>query len=266
MPRRKMTDEEKKAFGEKMKKAREAKANAEGPKEEAATVPEEPTTSNNDQTIDELRRMVLELKAQNDAFLAGAASVTGGSTGAQVSNGKVIGTTEKYPILKNLYEDPRPRLFEEPRLKRIAFESNYELNFEVSTASYPTKDGINMIEPKFKLQLVQVVLDDNGEPTNKRVGKAQIIFFEDPETALKVAEQYGLEVDTENEQKFLNDMRYIRVRDWLFDCFWPKGINAEQKNKRPVVIGGQVVDTWEVSTENSGAKIPFDQLDNKLKA
>lgn len=239
---------------------------------QAPTPVEPPTTGNPNSEMDELKRMVLELKEQANkkdellsAYIAGAAS---NQNATNVVNGKVIGTTERYTLNKQNYEDPRPRLFDEPRLKRIAFDTNYELNYEMSSWSYETKDGRNMVEPKFKLQLIQVVLDDDGEPTNQRVGKAQIIFFEDPSTAITMANQLGLPVDEENETKFLNDMRYIRMRDWLFECFWPSKGGNQKSNKREMVIGGQVVETWEVSKEEDGSstKLKFDQLGSKLRA
>lgn len=226
-----------------------------------------------DPTVAELMRQVQELKdamasqakanPQTDLIEA-LKALSGNGNGAQVSGGRIVGTQEKHSTNLDLYDDPRPRLMQEPRLKRIAFDQNYELGFNVGVTQYETKDGLNMKEPKFHLQLIQIVLDDNGEPTNQRIGKAQMIFFEDPATAIEVANRMGLPVDEENQTAFLNEMRYYRVRDWLFECFWPPKTDANTNNLREMVINGQVVQTWEVNSENS-AKIPFDKLENKLR-
>lgn len=232
--------------------------------------PHEPTNhSSDDPSIIELTKMVLELKKQLDEknsqpdLATQLATALGG--GSQVSRGRLVGTTEKYSVNKNHYEDPRTRLFAETRLKRIAFDSNYELEWDIAVTSYETKDGVQMKEPKFTLSLVQIVLDDDGEPTNRRIGKARMVFFEDPDTAIVVANQNGIEVDETNEEQFLNDMRFIRVRDWLLECFWAPKADVSKSNKTQMVIGGQVVDTWEVSSEGS-ARIDFSALNSKLKA
>lgn len=237
------------------------------PQTEQTQEPQQPVTSV-DPSVADLTRMVLELKKQlettqavNQAYAAGQASMGQ----SQVQGGRLVGTTEKFSVNKDLYEDPRPRLLSETRLRRIAFDANYELDWDISVTSYETKDGVQMKEPKFTLKLNQVVLDDDGEPTDMRIGKAQLIFFEDPATAIVVANQNGIAVDEQNEAQFLNNMRYIRARDWLFECFWPAKVDRTQSSRQTMAIGGQVVDTWRVSTEGS-AKIDFDSLGNKLRA
>lgn len=215
--------------------------------------------------------MVLELKQQledsnrlNQAYFAGTQSVQSAQS-TTVNNGRLVGTTAKFSVDPKQYEDPRDRLRAEPRLRRVAFDTNYELDFDVSVTSYDTKDGLMMKEPKFTLSLNQIVLDDDGEPTTGRIGKARIVFFEDPQTAVLMANKLGIPIDDENEAKFLNDMRYIRVRDWLYECFWPPKVETARANKREMVVGGQIVDVWEKSSENASA-IPFDTLNSKLKS
>lgn len=214
--------------------------------------------------IAELTKMVLELKSQLEEKQTPdlAQSLAAALGNNQPRQTKV---TDKYSLDLTLYQDPRERLRQEPRLQRVAFDANYELDWEVLPVTYETRNDGPQREPKFTLSLVQVVLDDDGEPTNKRVGKARMVFFEDPATAIVIANQHGLPVDEENERDFLNAMRYLRIRDWLFECFWPPRTDQTKSNKRMEVIGGQQVETWEISTEGS-AKIPFGELNTKLKA
>ncbi len=279
MPKRgeQMSDElrAKLAEGRAKAKARKEATKAETTKTNTPKPTEEPkqpvdTTPTVDPGLAQLTEMVLELKKQNEekdkilnAFMSGVQS-QGNNVATGNNKGRLVGTTEKYSVDKKVYEDPRPRLFAEPRLKRIAFDQNYELDYDVAVTSYQTVDGVQMKEPKFTIKLNQIVLDDQGEATSKRVGRVQMIFFEDPETAIVVANQNGLPIDDENEAQFLNDMRYIRIRDWLFDFFWKPATSDAQSNKRSEVIGGQVVETWEVSTEGN-AKINFGELNSKLR-
>jgi hypothetical protein len=270
MPRKPMTEEQKQALRERLAKARAAK---QAKNEEKETAPTPTDHGSTDPTVAELTKQVEELKAlvanqqtsnpQTD--LISALQAMAGINGAQISRGRVVGTTEKHSTDLTRYDDPRERLRKEPRLARIAFDTNYELEFDVGVTQYETKDGISLKEPKFHLKLNQIILDEDGEPTNRRMGKAQMIFFEDPATAMEVANRLGLPVDETNETAFLNEMRYMRMREWLFECFWPPKPNTDKGNQTEMVINGQVVQTWEVSTEGN-ARIPFDKLSNKLRA
>lgn len=270
MAKRQYTEEQKQAMRERLALARAAKkSNIELPHEIPKPVEHQapdPGMVELTAMVKELQQKLAEKESQPDlaaAILALAGNNNG--NGTKVSNGRIIGTTQKYSTDLTRYDNPTRRLASEPRLKRIAFDTNYELEFTVGVTRYETKDGLNMEEPKFSLQLVQVVLDDEGERTNQRVGKARMIFFEDPATAIEVANRLGLPIDEENEQEFLNEMRYMRMREWLFECFWPPKPNTDKGNVREMVVDGQVVSTWEVSTEGS-AKIPFDDLNSKLRA
>ena len=272
---RKWTEEQKKAAAERLAAARAKKAELKKLREEgeAATPAPEPTDHGaQDPGIAELTAMVKELQAklqekeqQNPSqdLAAALQTLAGGNSGVQVDRGRVTGTVERFNTDLAAYPDPRERLRQEPRLKRISFDTYYELDFNVAVTRYETKDGIHYKEPKFTLQLIQKVLDDEGEETNQRIGKAQMVFFEDPDTALAVAEQNGLPIDHDNQAAFLNEMRYLRMRDWLLECFWPPKANTDKGNLRDMVVDGRVVQVWEVSSEN-GSKIPFDKLARKL--
>lgn len=236
-----MTEEQKKAFGQKMAAARAAK------KAQTADVSE--TISVED--YNELKRQIEELK--NSFRPVKEQNV------AQVSGTKLLGRTDRYSIDPLNYDDPRARLAKEPKLARFAFDLNYDLNWEFSTVSYQTLDGLNMREPKFTLELAKVVLDENtGEPTNGRYVIARLIMHEDPDVAISVARQEGLDIDEDDEVAFLNEIRYIRMRDWLLSIFYPAAINSTRK-KQQQVIGGKLVEFYEISSENREA-IPFEEL------
>jgi hypothetical protein len=213
--------------------------------------------------VEELKNMFAQSQALNQAFMAGAQS-NGGSS-PQVNNGRLVGTVERYSVDFNRYVDPRDRLTNEPRLQRIAFPANYELEWNIDVTSYETKDGVNMKEPKFNLKLHRIIADEDGEPTDMRAKICQLVFFEDPQTAMVVANDNGLSIDDTNEIDFLNEMRYLRMRDWLFECFWP-GKVKHQNGIHEEVINGQLVEVFTINTDASeGANIPFSQFNSKKK-
>jgi hypothetical protein len=270
-----MTEEQKQAARERLAKARAAKqAKQTSPETNQINPAPEPSQApGNDPDVAELTKMVLELKEQlqsqselNKAFLAGQASAGGNNAqpGVQVgSQGKLIGIRDKYSLDFSKYDDPRDKLKHEPRLERIAFDFNYVLDWKVDTWTYDTKEGYQQREPKFELSLSRILQDENGEDTGRRARVATLVFFEDPQTAVVVAQQNGLPIDQENEQQFLNAMRYLRMRDWLYECFWP----APVKNSGALgeeVIGGRLVQVWTKSSEEA-SPIPFDKMDPRKR-
>jgi hypothetical protein len=57
-------------------------------------------------------------------------------------------------------------------------------------------------------------------------------------------------------------MRYLRVKDWLFDVFWPKP--AQLKDQiREEVIGGTIVQVFTKNSEEPEG-MDFDKLQTKL--
>lgn len=272
MPRKVWTDEEKKAFSIKMKAiraerlAKEAAEKAEvgtpaeqipvsEPKTEVA--PEPQTTNAPEQNTEELLRHALEAIANLTGQLQ-----NNGPAGPQLQNGKLLGTTEKFPTDPSRYPDPRERLANEARLQRFGFKENYELGWNIGTSSYTTIDNIRMTEPKFTLDLINVVHDEStGERTGGRFVEYRMVLHEDPDTALLIARTNGINVDTYAELDFLNEMRYLQMRDWLIECFY-KPTNTAQRKHKEMVINGKLVDYYEVSDENP-TSIPFDQLNTK---
>lgn len=215
-----------------------------------------------DPSVDQLQRAVLET-LQNLFGNMGQAQTHGGASLSEARG--IVGTKERYPVDPNHYPDPRERLSDEARLQTVAFKHNYELDYTCNpTRRYQTQDGIWQVEPQFTLQLNRVLLDPaTSKPTSGRYTICRGIFFEDPDTAIQMAADLGMPIG-DNEFDFLNEMRYIRMRDWLLDAFFTPIDTSPKKNKREMVIDGKQVEYFEVSGEDS-QEIPFSQLKNKLK-
>lgn len=264
------TDEQKKAFGAKMKALREKKL-AEQVVEPAVTevernveldaaIEETPPEVTNvpEPTTEDILKRALEAIATL-AQLTGQNQATAGIN----ANGKLTGTVLKYSLDPSRYPDPTERLSNEQRLGRFGFKENYELRWEITSSEYTTIDNIRMREPKFILDLVKVVYnEDTGVKTNGRYVLYRMVMHEDPDSALTVARQNGVDVDNFEEAAFLNEMRYLQMRDWLVECFY-KPTSTTVTNKREMVIDGKLVEYFEVSSKDN-AKIPFAELDTKV--
>jgi len=210
-----------------------------------------------------LAKQVQELKAMFSAQGPSHQQNTPTQSVSQVSGGRIVGVTDKYIVDPAYYPDFTKRLSEEERLARFAFPINYELTYEFNTSQYETKEGLNMKEPMFKLELLRKQTDPQGNATAGRYLISSATFFEDPQSALVVARQNGLEVDENNYRHFLDEMRYIQMRDWLFENFYPPETFEKKSNRREEVIGGKLVTYFEVSSQNS-ERMPFDQMDRKF--
>ncbi len=130
-----------------------------------------------------------------------------------------------------------------------------------------------MREPEFTVTLLRVVLDDQGErvhitdpKTQEQMDKFYIarrmMFHEDPQAALVIARENNLDIDKDDERTFLNEMRYLRVRDWLFDFFWPKPAQSNEQI-REEAVGGTIVQVFTKSSVEPSA-VDFDKLQNKV--
>ncbi len=255
MPKIQRTEAERKAWGAKMKAAREAKAR----NDKIAEREPELQARLQDPQIEELARQVKELQEQLKVRPVEP------TQGAQLTQRGVVGTIDRYNMDLSVYPDPRQRLSVEPRLKRFSFSDNYELTYEVKPMRYPTIDGIWRQEPQFTLELIAIKYDEEtGDPTDGRYTVCRGIFFEDPDAASIEAQQQGISFeDYTDQQTFLNEMRYLRMRNWLLEAFFPPTNDEPKTNKREMVIGNKLVETWEVSSTEKQA-IPFGNLNTKL--
>ena len=210
-------------------------------------------TIQSDDDLDALKKQIEELK-QMVYWQAQANNPQKVNTHVN-QQGSLVGTTEKFTVDPTYYADPIERLKEEPKLTRFAFKENYEVKYEVGVSEYQTKDGVNMREPKFMMELHGIVFDeDTGEPTNQRYIISRLIAHEDPQTAIVIARQNGIQVDESNERQFLDDMRYLRFRDWLLEAFYPAKADAGSlRDER--AVNGVIREFFTVSTDN-GAEAP----------
>lgn len=281
MPKKDWTPEERAAFGAKMKAAKSAKnknpqtnisnqvpgqvapmtvgyMQVEDKANQTRDLPEEVKETIEDTSdYEALLRRVQELESQE--WRKSRENQDGLST----ANGRVTGTFEKFPMEAAFYPDPTSRLSAEAKLRHFAFPMNYELEFLISESAYTTIDGIRTKEPKFTLELIRIILDEEtGDPTEGRYIICRLIMHEDPDAALAIAREQGIEVADIEEQSFLDEMRYLRMRDWLIECFYPPK-PAPEKNKRDMVIDGKLVEYFEVQSETTQS-VPFGELKNKL--
>jgi hypothetical protein len=256
MPKKKWTEEQRLEWGAKIKAAREAKLKQ---------APVEPTASaqveeQKDSKYEELQARLDEIMETN-ALLKAAVLGQAQASGKATAQG-VIGEVDKYLIDESNYPNPTERLASEPKLvQAVNFPFNYELNYKFDTSSYQTKAGVNMREPRFMVQLNRIVVDDQGNQTDKRYVVKRLIFHEDPQAALSVARENSITVDKTDEKHFLDEMRYLRVRDWLFDIFWPKQATVREGIAEEV-IGGTLVQVF-TKTATEESEIPFEQLKTK---
>lgn len=228
----------------------------------AFETPDEPIQTIADQSdVAELKRQVQELKDMMWQQMLNQTKQNGNTT---VANGQLTGTFEKYSTENTLYPSPVERLKVEQRLQRFAFPINYDLNYTVGVSEYETIDHVRTKEPKFNLELVRIIMDeDTGEPTDGRYVVCQLIMHEDPDAALVIARDNDLVVEEENETKFLNEMRYLRMRDWLLECFYPAPVKKERL-QREMVVNGKLVTYYEVNNEE-GKGMTKENWDNAPK-
>lgn len=232
MPKKNMSPEERKAWGEKMKQARQAKANK-----------KEDIIDNTDD-LNLLKQQIQELQARLNLP----------QQPAPISTKQVITKVTFDPAA---YPDPRERLAAEEKLARIAFPLNYELNWKVEPITYE-EDGLKVRAPRFVLELLGKVYDeDTNEPKKildpvtkewkeQRYVLKKGMFFEDGDSFIAVANQMGIEVPEEASKDFFNEMRYIVFRDWLFENFFPPK-RMPTSAKTETVINNRLVEVFETS-------------------
>lgn len=246
------------------------------PVTEPVKVPEDdvPTDVQGTQSLADIQRQMNELMETNALLKAAILNQSNNQQGVTLGrDNRVLGEVDKYLVDPNNYPDPTPRLSQEKRLQSIAFNHNYELSYTFSIRSYETKSGVNMREPEFLVVLNRIVLDTQGNPVtviNPKTGKSGIkmyrarrmVFHEDPQAALVLARENNILVDREDEKTFLDEMRYLRVRDWLYDIFWPRPAD-EPENIHEEVIGGSLVQVFTKSSEGT-SQVDFDSLQSKV--
>lgn len=171
-------------------------------------------------------------------------------------------TVTKFSINPKDYPDPVVRLTAEPKLAQFAFPVNYELKYDVRSTQYQAKDGTNYIEPQFHLELVQIVRNPStGEDNGKRYVVGRMLMHEDPQAALVVARENGVDIDQYAEKAFLDEMRYLQFRDWVFESFFTP-ISTNHANMSEEVVGGRLVQFYETNNQEA-QRLPFEKISLK---
>ena len=234
MPKKTWTPQERKAFADKMRAARANKQNQSAIKQSD----QEAEVAN--ETVAALLKRIEELEKKQ--FFQPPQQ--------QVTSHGVRGTVVKFSLDPKYYPDPRERLAAEPKLEQQAFKHWFVLKWEIGKVNYQTIDRINITEPKFRLELWKRTQTDDNEPTDKIFRVHKMTFFEDPEAAIQLATDRGHDVPEELVKDFLDEMRYLRCRDWLFEIFWPPKMQRSQVD-REEVIGNRLVPVVELNSADS---------------
>ena len=254
-----MTPEERKAFGEKMRLAREKKAQTTPPVE--TTSQDTPPTSETSPTVQIPVDTLNKLMERLDRLESHKTESLPGNHTPEINNmGRAVGVMQKYAVDVRDYDDPRQELYDLPELTRYAFKENYYLMWDVEAVQYENKWGIAYSEPRFVLKLYKRMFEDDGTPTplmDKVTGK-QIVdeqgrpqfrsylvqrayFFEDPIASMKEAQEMGIPVTNANSKDFLEKMRKLRYRNWLIEIFQPKRPTVQPRTTETVLVGSTQV-------------------------
>jgi hypothetical protein len=256
------TDEERLAFGKKMKALKAKKLEEEKVIMTGPYTPEEVAQAAKDGKV-ELHKPVEEIKEntgvtltqeQFDAIMAKLAEVDVlkaqnlqglAAPAATLTPRGVVGTQDKYPINKSLYSDPRERLYDEAKLSRFNLRENYSIYWKVEITRYQTAQGLWMQEPRFEMELRRKDLDENGKSMGEYVVQ-KFVGHEDYDAAVDIATSIGVDIDPAFGKDFIDEMRYQQIRMWLEELFFPpKTIQQVNGNKSERVVGGRVVTFYE---------------------
>lgn len=232
MPRPKKGSPEAKAWAAEMKAKREAKQQE--PKEEVS-----PSTEIiHDDNVNALLKRIEELEKRQ--FFPPQSS-------APPMTPRTVVT--KYSFNPADYPNPVERFFTESKLKLKGFTKDWwDVGYEVQKVNYE-EDGTKYVAPRFKLELYRILEDEEtGEPSVSRFTRKIGLFFEDPDSFLEIASQHGLNIPESFEKEFMDEMRYLTMRDWLVDIFYPPKSTDKKSNKVETVIGNQLVEVFEVSS------------------
>lgn len=209
-----------------------------------------------------MKRAIEAVEFLKSMGMGGAVAAPAGPT---IQNGKLTGTLDRFPVDANLYVDFTDRLSDDPSLARFGFKENYWLDYRFEVVRYQTIDNIWQQEPKITIDLNRREFnEETGLPTGGAFKMYRIVIHEDPDTAVYIARLNGIAVpeDPAGEMAFLNEMRFLQVRDWLRECFMPKKPSGHN-DKREMVINGRLVEYFEVNSENAQT-LPFGELNSKV--
>lgn len=242
---RKWTEEEKKAFAEKMKAAREAKLKEDKVENKVELTQEQ---------FQELMQRLAKVESTSRE------STPGKPQEVQLNDlGRAVGVLQKYSVDARDYDDPRPLLMDLPELQRFAFKENYFLLWDVEQLMYETKFGTSYSVPKFILKLYKRLYEDDGTPTpdiDRATGQQRLddqgkpmfrsylvqrfTTTTDPNAAVSEARRMGISIENANTREFLDQMRFLEYKNWLLEVFQPKKPTTARRTENMVVGSTQV--------------------------
>lgn len=247
MPKKQWTPEEREAFAKKMKDARRASTLKDKKPTQTKTINK--TNGDDNLLLETLIKMVDTLQSQiNQPKVEDTNQYHGRNQGVNISHaGDITGIINKYPIEKDFYPDPTDELleFSDKHLPAIAFRTNYDLLWDVTSHPYETANHVWYNEPWHVLQVDKRMFNEQGEPVvDKESGEEIVIkwrigyFFEDEVMVAQEANRLGIKDFDANE--LANKIRIERMKRQLKDWFYPSKPKATQSDKQ-VVVNGQVV-------------------------
>lgn len=269
MPHRKGSPEAK-AWAEsmKLKKANKSNQSSKQKPDPTPTLPADDSVTISRSDLDELRRQIQEIKSKIVPEAKSSQVPQPPQQSPQFNQqGSLIGVFEKYLVDPANYPSPAERLANEPRLQRFAFKENYHFVWQVSASEYQTIDGRRIREPKFQLELWANLFDDDGNMMKDKYLAKTFVWHEDPQAALAIAREQGIEVKEWDDstidlsqKNFLEEMRYLRIRDAILETFYPRPADASSRT-REIVRDNRLGKVMEFSTPaDETGSIPFDKL------
>jgi len=181
-----------------------------------------------------------------EAALHYTATVQGFNT--NVGQNGVQGRIFKYPVDKGFYPDPTSRLYDEERLRRFNLRDNFLFDWDVEGVEYE-KYNVTYAEPRFTVRLFRRIFEEDGiTPTGQMALVNRNILHEDEVVARAAADKLGMTDKFDSFQDMMNEMRYYRIRQWLFELFTPADIHSHTRQARQMVVDGRVVEMYDTET------------------
>lgn len=245
MPKKEWTEEERKAFGEKMKKSRQKRL-AKEVDEKEVEIPQFEETPKEQPTASSPSGQNVALSQEQFQQLL---NMLGGNTKPTSDDASVV---ERFPLQASFYPNPVKDLLGLAELKRYAMEDNFILEYKVNKVKYQTQQGTWYVEPRFDLVLKKRQFNEDGKEVTKvdakgdtvfpRIVISRAMFFEDPPANIEEAELAGITLEEAEEmdaKEFANRLRFWRYKMWLTEKISPvrREFTTNQVNEE--VIGGK---------------------------
>jgi hypothetical protein len=220
MPKRNWSEEERKAFGAKMKAAKAARQNQNPQTKDSVTL----TTNQYEELMARLQKLEQEPTQTVDQHLEGPQTISVNQ------HGQSVGIVTKYPVDPSLYPNPTDDLYDIPEIQFRAPRENVKFVWNVSGQVYETKFGTNVQEPFFRLDVFRLDRDEDGQikPGAFRIGR--LVFNEDETTAYQIAQDMKLNISMTDMREIMNIARFERIKQFILPLFLGHKIPVLQDN------------------------------------